>query len=109
MIATPPDALRARADALAARVPGAAAVALAATIGGGSLPGETLPSFGLAVAARSADRLLAALRGGDPAVLGRIEDGRVVLDLRTVDPRGRRRARPAGPRGRARGRPADAG
>jgi L-seryl-tRNA(Ser) seleniumtransferase len=87
MIATPLAALRARADALAARVPGAAAVALAATIGGGSLPGETLPSFGLAVAARSAERLLAALRGGDPAVLGRIEGGRVLLDLRTVDPR----------------------
>ena len=57
-----------------------------ATVGGGSLPGETLPSFGLALAARSADRLLAALRAGDPAVVGRIEDGRVVLDLRTVDP-----------------------
>jgi len=87
MIATPPDALRARADALAARVPGTGAVPLSATVGGGALPGETLPSFGLAVGARSAERLLAALRGGDPAVLGRIEDGRVVLDLRTVDPR----------------------
>ena len=87
MIATPPAALRARADALAVRVPGAATVALAATIGGGSLPGETLPSYGLAVAARSAERLLTALRRGDPAVIGRIEDGRLLLDLRTVDPR----------------------
>ena len=86
MIATAPEALRARADALAARIPGTATVALAATIGGGSLPGETLQSFGLAVPARSAARLLATLRGGEPAVLGRIEDGRVVLDLRTVDP-----------------------
>jgi L-seryl-tRNA(Ser) seleniumtransferase len=87
MIAMPPDALRARADALAARVPGAATVALAASIGGGSLPGETLPSFGLAVAVRSVGRLLAALRAGEPAVVGRIEDGRLLLDLRTVDPR----------------------
>jgi L-seryl-tRNA(Ser) seleniumtransferase len=86
MIATAPEALRVRAEALAARVPGTAAVALTATIGGGSLPGETLPSFGLAVAARSADRLLAALRSGEPAVLGRILDGSAVLDLRTVDP-----------------------
>jgi len=86
MIATPSDALRVRGDAVAARVPGAAVVPLTATIGGGSLPGETLPSFGLALAARSADRLLAALRGANPAVVGRIEDGRVVLDLRTVDP-----------------------
>jgi L-seryl-tRNA(Ser) seleniumtransferase len=86
MIATPADALRDRADALAARIAGASVVALRATVGGGSLPGETMPSFGLAVVARSADRLLAALRAGDPAVLARVEDGRVVLDLRTVDP-----------------------
>jgi L-seryl-tRNA(Ser) seleniumtransferase len=86
MIAMPSEALRARADALAARVPEAAVVPLTATIGGGSLPGEMLPSFGLALAARSADRLLAALRGADPAVIGRIEGGRVVLDLRTVAP-----------------------
>ena len=86
MIATPPETLRARADALASRVPGADVVPLTATIGGGSLPGETLPSFGLALAARSADRLLAALRAGEPAMLGRIDGGRVVLDLRTVDP-----------------------
>jgi L-seryl-tRNA(Ser) seleniumtransferase len=86
MIATAPEVLRGRAVALAARIPGTEVVPLTATIGGGSLPGETLPSFGLALAARSADRLAAALRTGDPAVLGRIEAGRVVLDLRTVDP-----------------------
>ncbi len=86
MISMPTEVVRARADALAKRLPGVEIVALAATIGGGSLPGETLPSFGLVLVARSADRLLAALRGADPAVVGRIEGGRVVLDLRTVDP-----------------------
>ncbi len=90
MIAARPDDLHARAEALIARLddPGAAihAVALAATIGGGSLPGETLPSWGLALEARSADGLLARLRRGEPAVVGRIDDGRVLIDLRTVDP-----------------------
>ncbi len=86
MIATPVEALRARAEVLAAAIPAATGLSLHATIGGGSLPGETLPSFGLAVSAGRADRLLAALRDGHPAVLGRIEGGRVVLDLRTVDP-----------------------
>jgi L-seryl-tRNA(Ser) seleniumtransferase len=86
MIATPAEAIRARAEALAGRIDGASAAALHAAVGGGSLPGETLPSFGLALGARSADRLLAALRVGEPAVVGRIEEGRVVLDLRTVDP-----------------------
>jgi L-seryl-tRNA(Ser) seleniumtransferase len=86
MIATPAEVVRARAEAVAARIAAAAAVPLVATVGGGSLPGETLPSFGLGLAARSAERLLAALRAGEPAVVGRIEDGRVVLDLRTVEP-----------------------
>jgi L-seryl-tRNA(Ser) seleniumtransferase len=89
MIAAPVEALRARAEALAARVAGATTAPLAATVGGGSLPGETLPSYGLALDGRpaaSTNRLLAALRAGEPAVLGRIEGGRVVLDLRTVDP-----------------------
>jgi L-seryl-tRNA(Ser) seleniumtransferase len=85
MIAAPPEALRARAQALAAQLPGCDVVSLRSTVGGGSLPGETLPSFGIALAARSADRLLVALRAGEPPVVGRIEDGRVVLDLRTVD------------------------
>ncbi len=89
MLATPVETLRARADALAARVDGAWPVALTATLGGGSLPGQTLPSFGLALDPRpgvSADRLLGRLREGEPAVVGRIEGGRVVVDLRTVDP-----------------------
>ncbi|HEX7398922.1 MAG TPA: L-seryl-tRNA(Sec) selenium transferase [Candidatus Limnocylindrales bacterium] len=89
MIAVSAEMLRARADALAAQVSDATTVALLATVGGGSLPGETLPSFGLALeerSAASANRLLSALRTGVPAVLGRIEGGRVVLDLRTIDP-----------------------
>jgi L-seryl-tRNA(Ser) seleniumtransferase len=61
-------------------------VASEATVGGGSLPGETLPSFGVALASGSADRMLSALRQGSPSVVGRIEGGRVILDLRTVDP-----------------------
>jgi L-seryl-tRNA(Ser) seleniumtransferase len=87
MIAAAPDALRERAEALAGRlVGGVEVVSTEATVGGGSLPGETLPSFGLALRGGSADRTLAALRRGIPAVVGRIEAGRVILDLRTVDP-----------------------
>jgi L-seryl-tRNA(Ser) seleniumtransferase len=87
MIAAAPAELRTRASALAQIVGGRAeVVASEATVGGGSLPGETLPSFGIALAGGSADRLLAALRRGSPPVVGRIEAGRVILDLRTVDP-----------------------
>ena len=86
MIAAPVDDLRARAAALVDRLGSVEAVDVRSTVGGGSLPGETLPSVALALGTRSADRSLAALRSGTPAVIGRIEDGRVVLDLRTVAP-----------------------
>ncbi len=87
MIAAPVAELRERAVALVrALAPNVAAevVELRSTVGGGSLPGETLPSWGIALEARGADRLVAALRRGDPCVIARIEDRRVVLDLRTV-------------------------
>jgi L-seryl-tRNA(Ser) seleniumtransferase len=57
-----------------------------ATVGGGSLPGETLPSIALAVPGRGAAALLDRLRLGEPAVVGRVEDGALLLDLRAVDP-----------------------
>ena len=85
-IAAPAGQIRERAEGLAARIPDATVVDTLATVGGGSLPGETLPSFGVAVASRSADRLLARLRAGSPAVVGRIEHDRVILDLRSVEP-----------------------
>ncbi len=89
-LSTPVDVLRARAVALGTRVGAGEAIDVVdtrATVGGGSLPGETLPSVGLALGgAGSADARLRRLRTGTPPVVGRIEDGRVVLDLRTVEP-----------------------
>jgi L-seryl-tRNA(Ser) seleniumtransferase len=90
MLASPLADLRDRSVAIAGRIGAAVEVAeLQATVGGGSLPGETLPSAGIRLAApgrTNATRLLAALRASTPIVIGRIEDDRVVLDLRTVDP-----------------------
>jgi L-seryl-tRNA(Ser) seleniumtransferase len=54
------------------------------TVGGGSLPGETLPTKLVAVPTEHPDALAGGLRKGDPPVIARIEDGRVVLDPRTV-------------------------
>ena len=85
-LATPASELRNRAEALAAALgPEANVAALDSTVGGGSLPGQTLSSFGIAVDG-TPDPLLRALRLGQPAVIARIEDGSVVLDLRTVEP-----------------------
>jgi L-seryl-tRNA(Ser) seleniumtransferase len=57
----------------------------ASTVGGGSAPGEELPSALLAIVAPfSAQHLLERLRRADPPVIGRVLDGSVVLDPRTV-------------------------
>ncbi len=57
-----------------------------AAAGGGSLPGETLPSVGVAIHApgASADALARHLRRGDPAIVGRIEQERLILDMRAL-------------------------
>ena len=56
------------------------------TVGGGSLPGETLSTYLLALDAGRPARLLAQLRQATPPVIARLQDERVVLDPRTVLP-----------------------
>jgi L-seryl-tRNA(Ser) seleniumtransferase len=57
-----------------------------ASVGGGAFPGARIPSFAVAIETPSADRTEAALRGAPRAVIGRIADGRVLLDLRGIAP-----------------------
>jgi L-seryl-tRNA(Ser) seleniumtransferase len=54
------------------------------TVGGGSLPGESLPTYVLALDVKSPDRFLSKLRESTPPVIGRTENDRVLLDPRTV-------------------------
>ena len=54
------------------------------TVGGGSLPEETLPGYALELQVRHPDRFLSQLRSGDRPVIARIEEDRVLFDLRTV-------------------------
>jgi L-seryl-tRNA(Ser) seleniumtransferase len=56
------------------------------TIGGGSLPGETLPTFVLAIDVKNPDKFMEKLRAGQPAVIARTENKRILLDPRTVLP-----------------------
>ena len=78
MALTPVEGLRARAAALGAGRP----VDTVAVPGGGSVPGQEVPSAGVAVDGDHS----AALRSHDPPVIARVEDGRTICDLRTVDP-----------------------
>ena len=56
------------------------------TIGGGSLPGETLPTFLLAFTVSNPNRIAKILRQRQPAIIARVQDDKVVLDPRTVLP-----------------------
>jgi L-seryl-tRNA(Ser) seleniumtransferase len=54
------------------------------TVGGGSLPGETLPTSLLSLSMGSLTRFMEALRRNNPPIIARVEDGRILLDPRTV-------------------------
>ncbi|MFH1086741.1 MAG: L-seryl-tRNA(Sec) selenium transferase, partial [Chloroflexota bacterium] len=90
MIAAPPEALAARAQALIVALgplgAGCDVVPGRSMVGGGSLPEESLPTTLIALPAASPDALAQALRLGQPPVVARTEDGRVVLALRPVAP-----------------------
>ena len=84
MATTPVSTLRDRAAAIVATLPGATVVDTEAAAGGGSVPGRTIPSAGLAVAVADVDSALRSLRAARVVALGR--DGAVVCDLRAIDP-----------------------
>jgi L-seryl-tRNA(Ser) seleniumtransferase len=84
MATEPVEALRVRAEAIAATVPGLKVVDTEAVAGGGSLPGLTIPSVGVAFETGDADALHAVLRAED--VVARVDDGRLLCDVRSVDP-----------------------
>jgi L-seryl-tRNA(Ser) seleniumtransferase len=109
MIATPAEALKQRAHQWTAQLHEwglcAEVIEGQSTIGGGSLPGETMPTSLLAISAPSGksevsqvnapqgarsssplDALAARLRAGDPPLVARILRDRLLLDPRTVLP-----------------------
>ena len=78
--------LRTQADALEKQLAGSARVVESdASVGGGAFPNTRIPSVALAFA-RDAQALEQRLRLGEPAIIGRIADGRLLLDLRTILP-----------------------
>jgi L-seryl-tRNA(Ser) seleniumtransferase len=87
MLAAPVGALRARGErvlrALLEQRVDAALVDSTAAVGAGAFPTAELPSVAIALDG-DAERWSARLRAGDPAVVGRVHDGRLLLDLRTV-------------------------
>ncbi len=87
MLAAEEHDVRARADAWAEAVGGTASVVAGrSTVGGGSLPDETLPTWLVALAPGpgGAGALARRLRHAHVPVVARVADERVLLDPRTV-------------------------
>ncbi|MCS7350885.1 MAG: L-seryl-tRNA(Sec) selenium transferase [Anaerolineae bacterium] len=90
MIATSPLELEARAREWSARlradgIPVEVRPTLS-TVGGGSLPGETLPSVALVLRPPDPEALMATLRRTHPPIIARVQDDAVWFDVRTVLP-----------------------
>lgn len=86
MIARPAQEIQPTAAAWRAKLRTGEVIEGQSTIGGGSLPGETLPTFLLALDVKSPDRFMARLRQQNPPVVARTEKDRVLFDPRTVLP-----------------------
>jgi L-seryl-tRNA(Ser) seleniumtransferase len=82
------SAIRTRAEALLARVPGLRAEIVPGTSvpGGGATPEQSIPTWLIAVDCADLHEAERHLRAGDPPVVARIENERLILDLRTVFP-----------------------
>jgi L-seryl-tRNA(Ser) seleniumtransferase len=94
LLATSLENLRQRAERLAPQLAaaGVAAVEVVACLShvlGTSLATQTVPSvcLGLTPTSRTVEQLAAALRSGNSPVVGRLHDGKLFLDLRSVQPR----------------------
>ena len=87
---TAPEDLRMRCENLVAALSGntfeAQVVEAKSVLGGGTTPGATLASYAISLRhdSFSAESLLAALREEDPPLIGRVQEDRVLLDLRTI-------------------------
>jgi L-seryl-tRNA(Ser) seleniumtransferase len=86
MMALMPDQIRKTAEVWAKKLGQGEVIPGKSTIGGGSLPEESLPTFLLALDVKSPDRFLKKLRRQQPPIIARTEKDRILLDPRTVLP-----------------------
>jgi L-seryl-tRNA(Ser) seleniumtransferase len=86
MISADPLDIKARALSWANNLNSGQVIPGESTVGGGSLPGESMPTYLFALNIPKPDRLLEILRENDHPVIARIQDGKAVFDPRTVLP-----------------------
>jgi L-seryl-tRNA(Ser) seleniumtransferase len=86
MIAQSADEIRARAERLVGEIAGAEIIPGHSVIGGGSTPDQSLSTWLIALPCANVNEAERRCRAQDPPVIGRIENDRLVFDLRTVLP-----------------------
>ena len=90
MLSEPVEALRGKAERLVSLLgflsPAPVVLEEPGRVGGGTAPGETLPSVAVALASdRGADWLMVALRRHEPPIIARVARELLLLDMRTVE------------------------
>lgn len=84
MMSLTPEQVRGRAEAWRAALGQGEVLQSESTVGGGSLPEESMPTFVLALTVRSPDKFMKKLRESNPPVIARTENDKVLFDPRTV-------------------------
>ena len=84
MISEPIDQIKKRAERWIEFLGQGELVEGRSTIGGGSLPGETLPTWLVGIRVAHPNRLLSSLRKAQPPIIARLEDDLLVIDPRTI-------------------------
>jgi L-seryl-tRNA(Ser) seleniumtransferase len=86
MISSRKEVLQARAQAWAAALGQGDVIESTSTVGGGSLPGETLPTYVLALTVKNPNQFMNRLRRQSTPIIARLDNDRVLFDPRTVLP-----------------------
>ena len=86
MISMERERVKARAEAWREALGYGEVIESESTVGGGSLPGESMPTWVLALDVKSPDRFMAELRASRPPIVARTENDCVLLDPRTILP-----------------------
>ena len=95
LLATPLDNLRLRAESIAAQLQSTAGIAKSeaveeeAFLGGGSVPTQSIKTWCVAIdlESESLNNFHTRLRTGTPSLVGRVQKGQLLIDLRSVPPR----------------------
>lgn len=86
MMSMTPKQAKGRVEAWAAELGQGAVVEGESTVGGGSLPDESIPTFLLSLEVKSVERFMRSLRRSDPPIIARTVNDKILFDPRTVLP-----------------------